>query len=672
MSVVKASTKFPYYLYDLWKDGVDKEARQYLADIYIAFVSDDHQDTYIYFPLLHLPGKLTESDVPDLGITPVMCSPDIDMSTATLRELLDASGLPLQEAPLLDTAIEDIVLGSILEPPSSVIVSPLVSVIDDWHLQYLCMFVAKSGTERLRSFVKQIFVRSGYEEEYGAIFPGDKDLTPANHTIVELTSEMMRSNKDMYMMYKYKDSVTRLESMLSLTMSKPEIEYCICGLVYDMLCDSVVTCMGKLWCFVNGIWVECSSDGYLWNFLTRELIEYLIAEGAEQVASHIKSVHTRTRLLKDIRLRLQDDSFESMLNSRRDIIRMTNGVYNTGDSALSDPVPSDYVSVIAGVGYQIFDDRSSEVTQLMGILGAIFPEKDLLDFFMLSCSTFLEGFNANKVFYIWWGTGNNAKSLVQALVMKAFGDYCSTAPTSLITGKRTSSSNATPELCHVENKLVVFLQEPNPDEKIKAGMIKEMTGNDRMYTRQLFKSGKTMMFKAKIVIVCNNVMEIMGIDAALRRRIVVVPFISTFLDRREYSTREAKGTLGDNSYTIDPSIEKRLIKCSSAFMYLLCRIYHNCRGELKVPQIITDITEDYITRNNYPLIFIRSFVHQVYGTRSATTEVYEMFKEWFKRSYPNKRVADLEVFTGELASEGYKDEGGIIDNMFLNYTGDLL
>ena len=222
-------------------------------------------------------------------------------------------------------------------------------------------------------------------------------------------------------------------------------------------------------------------------------------------------------MLKDVKLRLENDSFETLLDSRNELIRMTNGVLNTSTLSLSQAVPSDYVSVAAAVPYEVFDITSSQVAQLMQILGSIFTNNDVLEFFLLSCSTFLEGFNANKVFYIWWGSGNNAKSLVQTLLMKTFGEYCSTAPTSLITGKRTGASNATPELCHVEKRLVVFLQEPNPDEKIKAGMIKELTGNDRMYTRQLFKSGKTMMFKAKLVLVCNNILEIPGMDAALRR-----------------------------------------------------------------------------------------------------------------------------------------------------------
>jgi phage/plasmid-associated DNA primase len=219
----------------------------------------------------------------------------------------------------------------------------------------------------------------------------------------------------------------------------------------------------------------------------------------------------------------------------------------------------------------------------------------------------------------------------------------------------------------------VFLQEPNPDEKIKAGIIKEMTRNDRMYMRQLFRSGTTMAFKAKIVLVCNNIIEVPGMDSALRRRVVVIPFTSTFLDQREYNLRSAKGTLNPDAKIIDPAIESKLLSCSDAFMYLLCKRYRESSSNFGVPQIIQDTTEDYLTRNNYQLVFIKRFLHTIVGQMTATTEIYEMFKDWFKRSYPGKRVADLEVFTTELTHEGYIDNGnGIIENIFVSYNGDLI
>ena len=102
-------------------------------------------------------------------------------------------------------------------------------------------------------------------------------------------------------------------------------------------------------------------------------------------------------------------------------------------------------------------------------------------------------------------------------------------------------------------------------------MVKELTGNDSLYTRQLFTYAKSINLKAKIVLVCNNILEIPGMDSALRRRIVVIPFSSTFLSDREYHKRHEKGTLDDNCHIINIDIEDKLLNCKSAFLYLLCK-----------------------------------------------------------------------------------------------------
>lgn len=548
----------------------------------------------------------------------------------------------------------------------------LIEVINDEYLIFLCTFLTEDETNtNLKSYIKYEFTTKGLSDKYELLFPNDKNIQLKKHTVIELTSELQKCNLTLYINYKFTQCYNKLNYLLESNLHIYEIEYTICNIAYQMISDRVVICSKTLWYFDNNIWQESSYDSYLWNFITTDIINFILEHDPSsdnKVIFHIKSVAARTRIIKDLNLRLQDDSFEKKLDYNSKIISMQNGILNTETAILSDPVPSDYVSIKTGVPYITLDKQSEKLSTLIRILSSIFPKKQILNFFITSCATFLEGYNLNKVFYIWWGTGNNAKSLVQSLIMKAFGEYCSTAPTSLITGRRTSSSNATPELCHVEKKLVVFLQEPNPDEKIRAGVVKELTGNDRLYTRQLFKSGKTMIFKSKLVFVCNNILDIPRMDAALRRRIVVLPFIRTFLSEKEYNTRKQKGTLQPQCRIIDPNIEKTLLDCSDVFMSLICKRYFQFKHEpFVIPNIIQDYTEEYIIKNNYSLTFIKSFVELVSGSYTAISDIYELFKDWFSRSYPGKRVADLDIFTTELENEGYVNNEGIVE-AFVNYN----
>lgn len=716
MYLIKVDTSVPYDLFHTWSKEIhDIACAESNEDdpTYVAF-ADGHDNYLLLLDVAERAKAMTDAallaldgDAP-YDVTAVHCNPAVDMSLTSFREhWKNAAYL----SDTFDCAIEDVSLGTVVSelmrcnasidffvPYEQAYAPELIRTSEQWtddfsecpslyddEIRQLCMFdnlaLPNVDTSTIRSYINQVIVQKGYKEQLFC------SHAPKRHTRLELESEMMKCNKNMYLVYKYKKIKNMLDVVASASRSKSEVEHGISGLVYEILCEGVVSCTNTTWCFIDGIWEENSSDGYIWNFLTTQFIEYLMNENADKIALHIMSVTTRGRILKDIKLRLQNDSFSNLIDSKKNLIRMLNGVYDTDTMVLSEPVPSDYVSVRTGVAYHVFDESSYKVQKLMSILSTIFPHQELLDFFILSCSTFLEAYNSPKVFYIWWGEGNNAKSLVQTLVMKTFGEYCSTAPTSLVTGKRTESSNATPELCHIEKKLVVFLQEPNPEERIKAGKIKEMTGNDSMYVRQLFKSGKTMTLKAKIVIVCNNIMEIPGMDAAFRRRIVVIPFVSTFLDTTEYANREMKGTLEPYSSIIDLNVEKNLMDCRSAFMYLLCRRYNEwvneCNMSLDIPDMVKRTTDHYITRNNYPLKFIKNYVHKISargdfdGTFApqegvAITDIYEMYKEWFRRSYPSKRVEDFERFTKELSDEGYKDDDkGVVSNVFLSYSGEL-
>lgn len=676
MSIVGVGTHVRYELFYTWIEDVHArmcDATGEADPAYMLFVGEGSAYAYTKCPILKASGGCYEIDphrLPgyvDTEDTPIYCSPQVDMSTTSVAELYRTDDVACPEH-----AIEDVTIGSIAEH----IVArnmQMVTLDLDKDIKFMRLFVDAAlpgrDTSVLMSFVNYAASAAGHGL---VVYHG---VPMQRHTALEARSEMMRCNPDAYDSYKHRLLGSMLKSLIDNSRSKHEMEHLVSGMVYEILFDSVVNCVGVLWCFSDGLWQECASEGYVWKFLTNDFVEYLQSKGADDIAHYMMSSNTRTRVMKDVKLRLQDDNFFRLLDSKRHVVRMVNGVYNTDTETLLGPVPSDYVSVMSGVPYQVFDPMSHDVEVLMSILGTIFPHPEVLDFFMLSCSTFLEGYNNPKVFYIWWGEGNNAKSLVQTLVMKTFGDYCSTAPTSLVTGQRSNASNATPELCHVEKRLVVFLQEPNPDETIKAGKMKEMTGNDSMYVRQLFKSGKTITFKAKIVIVCNNVIEIPGMDAAIRRRIVVLPFVSTFLSAAEYRARCLKGTLSSESRIIDPSIERDLLSCKSAFMYMLCKRYAEFRDagfSLDIPQSIRDATEEYVTKNNHQLTFIRTFVHCLEGSRVAATEVYEMFKEWFRRSYPGKRVQDFERFVKELCEEGFRDDGkGVINDVYVSYTGEL-
>jgi P4 family phage/plasmid primase-like protien len=475
----------------------------------------------------------------------------------------------------------------------------------------------------------------------------EKDRT---HTRLEIGSILKRVSEEEYSALIYNNALKKLEQLKNYEKISQSCENIISGLIYEWIVDIVVYCNKSWWIFNDGMWKQ-GGESYIWNILSEQFNEFLDGEGYKypsltiELKTYMGSVTSRSRILKDLSLKLTDVSFVDKLNSIDGIIRVTNGTYDFEKRSLRESLPYDYFSISCGSRYLDPIPRE-EMYELVEILNQIFPRKEVLKFFIRSCSSFLERYNKNKVFYVWWGKGNNSKSLLQKFVSSVLGDYAITLSSSLITGKKANSSEATPDIQYSQNRLVVFLQEPNTDDKIQVGRIKELTGNDRIYTRDLYKSAGSMEFKAKIVLVVNNAMESSNMDNAFRRRVVVIPFESTFTENPK----------GEFQFPIDKDIETKIFKYKEAFLNILIHEFDKFREEeFLIPDYIKDTTLNYITLNNFCLRYIKCRLYRKEGSNILISEIYEDFKEWFRNSYPGRRIPNVQTFNNEMKNEDYDD-----------------
>jgi P4 family phage/plasmid primase-like protien len=250
-------------------------------------------------------------------------------------------------------------------------------------------------------------------------------------------------------------------------------------------------------------------------------------------------------------------------------------------------------------------------------------------------SSLLDGYNKEQKFIFWTGEkGSNGKSTIVELIQHTLGsDYFGILPCTLITEKRKSSSNATPELADKKGKRFCILQEPEDGDEIKVGLFKELTGQDRITARPLYGNNFEFTPQFKLCCTCNKLPEVGGDDGGTWRRIRVIPFEQQFVDIPDPKKPW--------QHPLDPELRNKLPTWKQAFMWLLLNKYYQNYKKDGLEKITPDkvklSTDKYKQDSNFFLEFLNDQLEKSEKERLPFSVVYDLFKEWYAQNY-NKKI----------------------------------
>ena len=186
----------------------------------------------------------------------------------------------------------------------------------------------------------------------------------------------------------------------------------------------------------------------------------------------------KDQVMKELCELFYDSKFMEKLDSDVNLFAFENGVYDLENKVFRHGKPSDYISFSSKINYIDYAPDSEEIKQIDTFLSQVLPIPSVKEYVVTLLSTFLSGKTGEEKFHIWTGSGGNGKSKLIDLFAACMGDYKTTLPISLLTQKRGSSSAASPELEKTKGKRFACLQEPERNEKLNVGLMKELTGGD--------------------------------------------------------------------------------------------------------------------------------------------------------------------------------------------------
>lgn len=357
-----------------------------------------------------------------------------------------------------------------------------------------------------------------------------------------------------------------------------------------------------------------------------------------RLISRLKSAPYKNNIMREATELFYDPKFSDRLDSNPYLISFQNGVYDIQSHVFREGQPSDYLSLKLPVHYRAdFTMDSPSVVAVMDFFKKIFPHDGVRDFFLdIACEIFTGG-NSRKIVQVWTGDGDNGKSVTQSLFEQMLGPYSIKLPTSLITGKRTQSSAACPELVRAGNGVrFAVLQEPDSKDNINVGILKELSGNDTFFARGLYREGKEITPMFKLALICNKPPILPAGDQATWNRIRVIPFESNFTDN---APEDEKEQIELKRFPKDPRFSDKIPMLTEGLAWYLIRRHQlNPDGIIVEPDKVKLATTKYRIRNDFYRQFIKECIEDTDDGCLLLMELYQAFKSWYHTSVPNSSV----------------------------------
>ncbi|WP_233238294.1 phage/plasmid primase, P4 family [Bordetella sp. LUAb4] len=219
-------------------------------------------------------------------------------------------------------------------------------------------------------------------------------------------------------------------------------------------------------------------------------------------------------------------SCDSLYATRYPYFPVANGILNL----LSGQLVPDQIRAISHRHSQVAFDPSARAPRFNQFLAEIFEDdEDVIKFFLRLIGCILLGKPVDHIFVIFHGPkGRNGKSVLVEVLMAIFGAFSSSVAVATITAKHMTTDGPTTALARLEGKRLVVISEPNDKQKLDAGLVKQLTGGDRITARPLYGNEVEFLPEFTPIMVTNFIPKIHAADEALWARIKIIRFMRTF------------------------------------------------------------------------------------------------------------------------------------------------
>lgn len=325
------------------------------------------------------------------------------------------------------------------------------------------------------------------------------------------------------------------------------------------------------------------------------------------------------------------------------LFNTTSGYIDLNNGYLMEHQPS---KMMSRMSYSEYNPQSKSPLWDQFLFDIFEGNVELIQYLKRAIGYSMSADTSEQVMFFLLGDGQNGKSVFVNIIEDVMGTYATNIqPSTLMAKNNRDGSSASPDIARLKGARFVATSEPNKGMKLDEGIVKQMTGDDKITARFLNAEFFEFNPEFKIWMTTNHKPIIQGTDNGIWRRIVIIPFNHIIpkdkVDKK--LTSKLKGELsGVLNWCIEGYLEWREIG-------------------LQEPDIIKIQREDYRDEMDIVRRFINETCEINSNQEESASSLWQAFKSWSKENNEWDGMSNKK-FGAELTKrfEKRKSQGRII------------
>lgn len=242
-------------------------------------------------------------------------------------------------------------------------------------------------------------------------------------------------------------------------------------------------------------------------------------------------------------------------------------------------------------------------------------DEELIHYIQKAVGYSATGSTKEQVMFILYGNGRNGKSIFINTISDILGTYAKTMNVSSIM-VHSNNGSANSDIARLEGARLVISSEANEGSRLDEGLVKQMTGGDKMVARHLYASEFEFTPEFKLWMATNHKPLIRGTDDGMWRRIMLIPFPVQIPANK-----------------VDKELKYKLEREGSGILNWIVQGAMMWQSEgLNPPQIVTNASKEYRDEMDVISFFVSECCEVGEGYQAPAGELFDKYKRWADES----------------------------------------